>query len=418
MSTELATVLGNEELMSALIVKFRKDGIISRLGDGDMMQITEAGSVKRGFKVKVELKCPEHFIFIGDKPMLLVEGYDKINQYCGIEIFDANKGANPYERDSNGRVVGVNLRRIGVGYSPTGRLIAVDQPLHVDTSQLLIEAIQAKIKKYPHIGMLGSQSEKPTQITYYKSEWKNNNGKSFKEFDTEPTKIEATGVWVFFSAFEGGIGYWVNTAHPEILEAFNGVIQKQRFMERAAMSISRRLILGAHPAIATKTPVITSHDGKVATGYVIAYGFTDKEDPKKKRAEMEAMADRVAAGEDAADCGVIQNPQHDAVEDAEMVDPAASGLAGPGEVSLEEPAQEEQEESAPAQEPETPETSPEEEALPWPEYLKKLMTKENQKALEAARKDVSIGTWEELRTAPPEIVSDFMKCFHARGGKG
>lgn len=327
-------LLADPKIRGEILNELRKAEMFALLGNGECFFIQEAGTKKRGFKVKVPLTFPHHFVYPGNaetRPMIIAEGYDKANQYCGIEVIDVNKGKDPYERDSSGRIVGINLHRVGVGYSPTGNLVAVDQTYHADTSTLLIQEIQAKLKKFPFLGCLGQKDQKPTEILYYDCEWKaaGNSGKKFKSYSEEPKTRKCQGYWTFFPAFEGGLGYWLDASHPESLGIFDQAIQKQRFLERASLSVIRRLILAAHPAIATKTPVVTSREvdekGNVvkAEGYIVVYGFAMDNDPKVRHAEIEAMAERVIKGTAQAE---VVLPHHDAgTEDAEIADPILAG---------------------------------------------------------------------------------------------
>jgi hypothetical protein len=339
-------ILKHPDLRKAVLAQLRADQMLSTIGNGECFFVQEAGAKKRGFKVRVPLSFPNHFVYPGDansRPMIIAEGY-------GIEIIDVNKGRDPYERDKAGRIVGINLHRVGVGYGPTGNLVAVDQTYHADCSTLLVQEIQAKLKKFPFLGCLGKADQKPTEILYYDSEWKElPNGKKFKTYSDTPKTRKVVGYWTFFEAFDSGLGYWVDASHPESLGIFDQATQKQRFLERASLSVIRRLILAAHPAIATKTPVVTSRDVNdknnvvKAEGFIVVYGFAMDSDPKERKAEMEAMAKRVAEGTARADV----TAHHVAgAEDAEIADPVLAG-ADPTELPPQEP-DEGEDESAPA----------------------------------------------------------------------
>lgn len=329
-STEMTTVAVTA-LQAELDAIKRKD--LARLGDGTIFWITEAGQKKRGFKARVNLDHPTHFCFPGGpqaKPMITGEGFDRINQYAGIEVFrprtliagDGKEVGNPYfERDRNGAMVAVTIRGIGTGYAPTGNLCFVDKTIYLHLQTLLVQEIQAKLKKFPSLGMLGSADKRPDEIVYYGD----NGQRGHKRvINPEPTVVKAVGAWHFIN-FTESVGYWVNMSHPIVMEAFESYAQKQRFLERSADTILRRLILSSHPAIATKTPVITEltpgEYGKVASakGYVIVFGFKHEAGgAEQRRSDLGAMAERVAAGERVANAEVIQGV-HDGAEDVEVV---------------------------------------------------------------------------------------------------
>ena len=56
-------ILGNKDMLAAILVALRKDGMVARLGDGEVFFLSEKGTTKRGFKVKVDLAFPTHFCF-------------------------------------------------------------------------------------------------------------------------------------------------------------------------------------------------------------------------------------------------------------------------------------------------------------------------------------------------------------------
>lgn len=342
-------ILGNKDMLSAILAALRKDGMVARLGDGEVFFLQEAGKTKRGFKVRVDLQFPVHFCFPAgpnSKSMITAEGFDRLNQFAGVEVFrpktvvaqDGSERGNPYfERDpQTGAMLSVFMRGIGIGYAPTGNLTAVDQTVYVNLQTLLIQEIQAKIKRYPALGQLGAPDSKPAEITYY-----GDNGKWGRQrvIDSNPTTIKAVGAWHFLP-LANGMGYWVNLSHPEIQAAFDSFTQKQRFLERTTFSILKRLILSSHPAIASKTPNVTElvpgegyNEIKSAKAHIFVYGFkADDRSAEEKHRELQAMAERVAEGERLANMEVIQGAAHDAgAEDAEMSDPAAAG-ASPDEL--------------------------------------------------------------------------------------
>lgn len=331
----MTLVQENNKLQAQLSAILKKD--VARLGDGNVFFLEEAGQTKRAFKVRVDLEYPHQFCFPAGadaKSMITAEGYDKLNQYAGIEVFrpktviaqDGAERGNPYfERDpKTGAMLSVFMRGIGIGYAPTGNLTAVDQTVYVNLQTLLVQEVQAKIKKYPALGMLGSADQRPTEITYYGD----NGQKGFKRVVNEtPTVQKCVGAWHFIP-LASGMGYWVNISHPEIQAAFDSFTQKQRFLERTTFSILKRLIISSHPAVAAKTPVVTDLQkgeyNKItsAKAHVVIFGFkADSRDAQKKREELEAMATRVADGERMANMEVVVNTGHDAAEEAEIAQP-------------------------------------------------------------------------------------------------
>lgn len=335
----LPDLMKNQAFFDQVCQMMRQNHMIARLGDGNCFFMTEAGQPKRGFKVKVSLEYGKHFAFPAgpdQKSMILGEGYDFINQYAGIEIVrpktlmaqDGSERGNPFfDRDpKTGSLNSMFIRGLAIGYSPTGNLVAIDKTIFVNLPTLLVQEIQAKLKKHPSLGMMGTRDQRPSDITFYKD-----NGKWGKQrvVDAEPTTIKAVGAWHFIG-LTGDLGYWVNISHPEIQAAFESFSQKQRFLDRSAGTILNRLLLAQHPAIATKTPIVTDIEVveeygkkvKSAKAHVFVYGWTAGNDPKAKRDDLVAMADRLARGEDAANMAVKLDKTDvtDVTAEAEVVD--------------------------------------------------------------------------------------------------
>lgn len=412
-TTEMIPVQQFEQMKTMLEAIQKKD--MAKLGDGSMFWITEGPEKKRGFKAKVELSCPDQFCFIQGKPMICAQGYDKANQYAGIEVIrpktvtieGGKEVGNPYfEKDQNGALVSIFIRGIGIGYNPTGSLAVVDQTVFVNLNTLLVQEVQAKLKYDPTIATLGIQNEKPKEFIAIFTKW--NQATRKKEISAEKT-VEVKGAWHFLPV-HGNMGYWVNLAHPDIQAAFEGFTQKQRFLERTATTVLKRLILSTHPAIAAKTPIVTCADEGKEKAHIIVYGFrADEGDAKKKREEMEALAAKLSAGEAAADMEVVQAEVKDITTEAEILEPAA--VADPTEIPVTEtPHGFDDEQEAPAaapQQPEKPAAPSTEELSPLKQLNAILGDAKCQAACIKIKKEMNT-SFPSLRTAPPEIIMEFV----------
>jgi hypothetical protein len=433
-STAMVPMAEVDKLRRELDAVRAKD--MMRLGDGAAFWIQEAGQKKRGFKARVNLDFPAHFCFPGfgenAKPMITGEGYDRANQYANIEVFrpkflmgqDGTERGNPYfERDpKNNSITSIFLRGLGIGYGPTGNLVAVDQTIFLNVTTLLVQEIQAKVKQHPFLGVLGTEADKPTQITYY-----GDNGQRGRKrvVDANPKTVDAVGCWHFIPHMNG-LGYWVNVSHPYILEAFDSITQKQRYLERTAFTILKRLILSSHPAIGTKTPTVTQRTadewGKVtaAKAHIVVYGFcAHEDDAKAKHRDMQAMAERVAKGEAAANMEVIQAAAVDGSE--EEVD--AAEFADPSEIPA-EPAPEYYDDevppppAAPVQTKVVEQEKPAEAPAPTngngngnglKTRLAAAMKDPTKKAaVMAAKSKLNFKTFDEIRNATPERMGEFL----------
>jgi len=396
---------------------------MAKLGDGAAFWIEEAGEKKRGFKAKVELSFPDQWCLIPgggkEKPMICAGGYDKANQYAGIEVvrpktvvIEGGKDVgNPYfEKDKNGALVSIFIRGIGIGYAPTGSLAIVDQTVFVNLNTLLVQEVQAKLKYDPTIATLGVETEKPTEFLAYSTKWNKETRK--KEIVSEKT-IQIKGAWHFLPV-QRDMGYWVNLAHPDIQSAFEGFTQKQRFLERTAATVLKRLILSTHPAIATKTPILTGKEGQ-EKAHIYVYGFRAEDgDAKKKREDLEALVAKLSAGEASADMEIIRTETKDITEEAEILEPVM--VADPSEIPVVEvPAHMEDDEdhSEPDRRSEESFVAPLDKPLSAPvvsagKQLADLMQDKNlQPDIMRVRKEMNT-SFAALRAAPDEVILDFI----------
>lgn len=206
------------------------------------------------------------------KYVLTSAGYTHLNKVAGISILtpqavivDGVQQPNPHiERNPRTKAIeSVQVRKIGIGYSPAGQIVVVDKTLFYNTYTYFIQSIQAKMKRekweydkeqkrrvpkgqlYPDAAMVGIEDEKPTKA----------------------------GRWAFFPT-EPPLGIWANYDDKAILDCLEEHTQRQRFGDRIAQKIVERNIMKDHPAIGVAT--IQAKDkagssGKVA--YVAVYGY-------------------------------------------------------------------------------------------------------------------------------------------------
>lgn len=403
---------------------------MAKLGDGTMFWIEESGVKKRGFRARVDLAYPTQFCFPvpgSRKTMITGEGYDKLNQYAGIEIFkpktligqDGQDAGNPlFERDSSGALVSVMMRGIGIGYAPTGNLASVDQTIFINLNTLLVQEVQSKMKKFPSIATIGIKNQKPEEISFFEVSGYGKN-KTIGDLRTEKTR----GVWHFIS-LHGEMGYWVNLSHPEIQDAFASFTQKQRFLERTTFTILKRLILSSHPAIATKTPIVTSivegqdkwSQVESAKAFAIVYGYRSEEgDSKQKRKDMESLASKLAQGESISNVENITKLPEEVSDEPEIQD--ATIVSDPTEI-LVEPSEESFDMEKEPEKPKVIHQEEKKEDVPVTKQLQQIMLDKSltQFVLEV-KNEMKISSFAELRKADESVISAFVKAVNERKNK-
>ncbi len=201
------------------------------------------------------------------KTHITAQGYRHLNRVPAISIVqpqsvvvDGCLVPNPHiERDAKTRaILSVNLRKMGIGYSPLGNIVVVDKTLFFNVYTYLIQDVQKKMK----------------------DDKKEKNGKD-GQFSAPAKKVpcgiygiasKAPGIdgsWYFLPT-EGELGIWINYEDRDIIDCLNEHTQRQRFGDRIAQTIVERNILKDHPAIAV-SEILTNQSGDKAT--VTVYGF-------------------------------------------------------------------------------------------------------------------------------------------------
>jgi hypothetical protein len=169
-------------------------------------------------------------------------GYVHLNKVASVSILtpptvirDGVEQPNPYvERNPKTRAIeSVIVRKIGIGYSPAGNLVAIDKTLYYNPYTYFVQSIQAKMSKKKWTkGEKTDESANPNAATV----------------GVEGEKPDRPGSWVFFPV-ELPLGIWVNYEDPAIVDCLEEHTQRQRFGDRIAQTIVERNILKDHPAI-------------------------------------------------------------------------------------------------------------------------------------------------------------------------
>lgn len=200
-------------------------------------------------------------------------GYTQLNKVASISIMtppavivDGHEQPNPYvERNKRTRSIeSVIVRKIGLGYSPAGNVVAIDKTLFYNPYTYFIQSIQAKLKKTKW-----EEDESGKRVDTGQSA--NPNAAVVGIAEDKPAK---KGSWVFFP-IEEPLGIWANYEDPVILDCLEEHTQRQRFGDRIAQKIVERNILKDHPAIGVGLVFAkagaTEAQGQVA--YVEVYGY-------------------------------------------------------------------------------------------------------------------------------------------------
>lgn len=167
-------------------------------------------------------------------------GYVHLNRIASISLItpqevvvDDRAYPNPHvERNKITKAIEtVNVRKMAVGFSPVGNIVAIDKTLFYNVYTYFIQAIQAKMKAkvwqkedflYPNCAIYGTRRDKPD--------------------------LGGKEKWVFYETVRP-LGIWIDYTNPAIIACLEDHTQRQRFGDRIAQKIAERNCLKDHPAI-------------------------------------------------------------------------------------------------------------------------------------------------------------------------
>jgi len=203
-------------------------------------------------------------------------GYRYLNKVASVSlvspqsvIVDGAQVPNPHiERHKKTKAIeSVNLRRMGIGFSPIGAIVVIDKTLFYNVYTYFIQSIQAKMRFTENIDAA--------------------------EYGIAGKAPEKKGSWAWYPT-EAPLGIWINYEHPAMLACLEEHTQRQRFGDRMATTILDRNILKDHPAIAAAQVYAKTGEGGVKAT-VVVYGYRNTQTPRNiseimKQAEAETEA--------------------------------------------------------------------------------------------------------------------------------
>ena len=208
------------------------------------------------------------------KFMITAPGYIYANKGASISILtaqhiivDGQERPNPHiERNPKTKgVENVAIRKMGIGYSPAGNIVVVDNTLFYNIYTYFIQSIQAKMKRM---------------------KWTNGRKTDLKEFPNcarygiagEKPK-DTPGRWVFY-VVEPPLGIWANYDDQAIIDCLEEHIQRQKFGDRIAQKIVERNIFKNHPAIGIGQVKAIEDKDRGWNATITVYGWRNENMPK------------------------------------------------------------------------------------------------------------------------------------------
>lgn len=216
-----------------------------------------------------------------------IAGYNKLNQVAALQQLtpptlnvNGNTVSNPYVEYVNGEAKRVYARKIALGYSPIGTMVAVDVIRHYNFDAYYLQDLQAKLDKHPDAARFGTSLDCP---------W-GDAGEALT--DAKSGTIYARGtkdnsVFVF-KVIKDIEGIWIDPSHGSIIEVYNQHIRHQVHGETTAQSMAWRNALKAHPAIATSQVTVVN-----GVAEVVVYGWKSE----MSLSEIAEVAEAITRGE-------------------------------------------------------------------------------------------------------------------------
>lgn len=206
---------------------------IVQLNFAELLATKHGGQILNPFEAKLVLSERKgHLYRMKGKFAISGTGYVHLNRIASINlvtpqnvVVDKMSYPNPHvERHPVTKAIEtVNIRKMAIGFSPVGNIVAIDKTLFYNVYTYFIQSIQAKMKRDDCKGCAtyGTRRDRP---------------------DKEK------GKWVFYETVRP-LGIWLDYTHAAIISCLEEHTQRQRFGDRIAQKIAERNCLKDHPAI-------------------------------------------------------------------------------------------------------------------------------------------------------------------------
>ncbi|ASS75802.1 hypothetical protein CIG75_12925 [Tumebacillus algifaecis] len=173
------------------------------------------------------------FCDIQGRAMTTANGYKKLNQIAGVSVITPQRLSvpidgkevnvpNPYPiiDPKSGSISKVWVRKVAIGFSPIGNLVATSASLLYDIRMYFVQECFNKIMYNAEAG----------EVCNWEDVQQKTGGR--------------------FEPIEGDMGIWINYKHKEIMKAIGNFTNKKQFAERNAQTICERLVMSKQPALA------------------------------------------------------------------------------------------------------------------------------------------------------------------------
>ncbi len=255
---------------------------VAVLGDGEVFVKRTANGQIRSVKGAVTLSERNGEIAtIQGKTMTTAKGFNTLNQIAGLSIITPEKltlpdgqiVVNPFPviDVESGSISKIWVKKIAIGYSPTGNLVVTSSTLLYDINAYFIQDVMKKVRYNQDAGRV-----------------------CMEQMLTEEDKRNTV-----FLKIEGSLGIAANIQNKDILKAIETFVDKKRFAERNAQSICERLVMSKHPALASAAYV--DIQGGLARVPVVGYVHDFNREELLDIAEQAENGDEIVVGNEKAE---------------------------------------------------------------------------------------------------------------------
>jgi hypothetical protein len=248
--------IATEQLEPAKQIALLKKQHIACLGDGEVfIKRLPNGQIRTVKGVMTLKESSSEIAVIQGKAMVTAKGLYHANQIAGLSIITPQNlmlptgetVVNPYpiiEPESQ-TIRKIWVKKMAIGYSPTGNLVITSATLLYDLNMYFIQDLLKKVKDSVDAGRICtenmlSEEEKKTGIFY---------------------KID------------GMMGVWGKVSNKDILKCIDTFVNKKQFAERNAQTIAERLAMQKHPALSHIAYVTAEGAERHRTAQVSIIGY-------------------------------------------------------------------------------------------------------------------------------------------------
>ncbi len=250
---------------------------VAVLGDGEVFVRRAAEGQIRAIKGAVTLsESNGEIAVIKDKAMTTGKGFNAANQITSLSIItpekltlpDGSVVVNPYPimDQESGTIRKFWVKKMAVGYGPTGNLVLTSATLLYDINMYFIQDLLKKVTYNKEAGRV-----------------------CFEQMLTDEEKQKG-----IFYKIDGGMGVWADVNHKDILKAIDTFVNKKQFAERNAQTIAERLVMAKHPALSHIAYVNAQGPDKQRTAKVKLVGYMTDMD----QGQLLELAQKAEKGED------------------------------------------------------------------------------------------------------------------------